>query len=487
MAFEHGKKSIEKNDRNGGYQRMSVKPPYGEPDASWDELPLPDGDQSWQAMKALLDKDDDRKPLLPPFLAGCAVAALLGLGLLAVFFWLRPVGNGSDRSMGKASPGASSPMQSPSTGTTKPPSSHRVTGTPVRTGTAVLAEREQRQDAKKNSLTAHQSALQQNTMSARGGSVKSRPGAVSLQATGGRMSTSASSGQVTVSSGSPVNVPAGTPLPGTTADAGRNPRVVLTLAPAPAADSATRVATVTKQEGSSPAQVLPPSTDSAQTKKANDKHRVTFSAGVGLQEQIRSGGQVAYRKSYNGSSAVADHIPSVYVRAEYRKWFLQGEFRFGAPQLVNDFSYSRQTRYDTVSSEVKVTTLQLKKLYYHQVPLSLNYTVLPNWSVGAGAVFSRFYRAVAEQDVESRNVFSGAQSTASSRMLVPGFRDSFLYKTQVQWLVQTDYNLGRLSLGVRYKRDLQPYIRYTKPDGAMMSRRGEALEAVLRWRLWKNR
>ncbi|MDB5253679.1 MAG: hypothetical protein JWP27_2848 [Flaviaesturariibacter sp.] len=459
---------------------MNGQPPYQEPDGSWDELPLPDSDKSWQAMEALLDRDKDRKPLVPPFLAGCAVAALIGVCLLAVFLWLRPGGGPAERvgqtqHNAELQPGRTSTPGQPANGVTTTP--YRIESSLSReTGTATSRKAGNKMETSLT-LTSNDVHRLRTEVASRGHIQK--PSIVNRHtgsATTQNQPPIETDGKRTASQGTAV----------VTAPVAVETRE---QAPALAMPSGTDTTVASTLPKTSTGQVAPPPVDKMQgdssaAQKAAPKKRVLFSAGVGLQQQIRNGGQRAYSKSYNGTSPMGDHIPSVYLRAQYKRWFLQGEFRFGAPQLVDHFSYSRQTRYDTASSEVKVTSLQLKKLYYHQVPLSINYTILPNWSVGAGGIFSRFYRAVAEQEVESRNVFSNAQTTATSRLLVPGFRDSFLYKTQVQWLVQTDYRFGRLSLGLRYKRDVQPYIRYTKPDGAVVSRRGEALEAVLRFRLW---
>ena len=44
------------------------------------DLPIPDEGQAWQKMELLLDKDDDRRRIIPPIITGCLGWGLLTLG-----------------------------------------------------------------------------------------------------------------------------------------------------------------------------------------------------------------------------------------------------------------------------------------------------------------------------------------------------------------------------------------------------------------------
>src|SRR5688572_22705697 len=96
-----------------------------------------------------------------------------------------------------------------------------------------------------------------------------------------------------------------------------------------------------------------------------EKEELVVSAGIGLQQQIPLGGQKAVPYDYYGrTGSLSDYIPSFYLRVEKEeKWFVQGEFRYGAPQTLADFQYSRQTKVD--SQNMTVTSFRLKKTYYH--------------------------------------------------------------------------------------------------------------------------
>jgi hypothetical protein len=167
------------------------------------------------------------------------------------------------------------------------------------------------------------------------------------------------------------------------------------------------------------------------------------------------------------------------------KWFMQAEFRYGAPQSVKEFSFAQRTKYDTATNNLSVTNTVLRKTYYHQIPLTLNYHVHKNVSIGVGGMYSFFYGAVTQQEVRTQNVLTGQESFKTTIVPVRSFNDSFLYKSQVHLLVQADYHWKRFNLGLRYSSDLQPYIKYTLPDGSVRTEKNHSLQLFVRYRLFE--
>jgi hypothetical protein len=135
---------------------------------------------------------------------------------------------------------------------------------------------------------------------------------------------------------------------------------------------------------------------------------------------------------------------------------------------------------------VTMTTMHLKKTYYHQLPFSFNYFVNRDLSVGIGGMYSRFYGAITEKETDTWNALT--QTTTNFKEIIPikHFNDSFLYKTQVHILMQADYQWKRFSFGLRYSRDLQPYIKYTKPDGTIDEEKNQSLQFILRFKVWQS-
>jgi hypothetical protein len=173
------------------------------------------------------------------------------------------------------------------------------------------------------------------------------------------------------------------------------------------------------------------------------------------------------------------------------KWFIDGGFRYGAPQSVKEVSYNTNSfiQVDSLQGQVTVTTTtftsSLKKTFYHQVPFSFNYMVRPNLSLGAGLVYSRFYGAVSEEEVRIKR--NQVDSLASKKIVqVPSNTDSFFTKSQIQLLLQTEYQWKRLGLGLRYTKGLQPFLRYIS-NGQLKEEKNQSLQLYLRFRIWKGK
>jgi hypothetical protein len=504
MASERSKKIASENDRNRESKFMNGNQPYRQ-DNDWNDLPLPGQEESWAKMEALLDKEEKRR-IIPPFFLNCAGIALFGAVIIAAaWFAFRPGGWLNENSVATTEkkdhtvqtvPGNSATNQrvivpekktgENSLGVTKENNSEgsAVTSTTKKTGNFYSNQKTYQRNAVNSPVTT--SLTKGKTFSA-GPSTKKNV-AQSLKTDKATDVAKAKTADKIIEDA----------IPGLkiTQPGKSIPPVV------DQKDSTTKISSV-ENKANAPNNVQlvvgePTVSDTAKmnstttvTKETsnNKPSRFSFSAGLGIQQQLRSGTQLAYGSDYYGKKGVfSEHIPSVYFRVHHKdNWFAQAEFRFGAPQLVKDYSYARKIKYDTSADNLVVSTMRLRKLYYHQLPFSFNYNVLPRLSVGTGGVYSIFYRAVTEQEVKATNISTGAESYSKITQRIPGFRDSFFFKSQVQFILNTDYRWKNFSIGLRYKKDLQPYIKYTKPDGTLDEDMNDAIEVILRYRLWKSK
>ncbi len=227
-------------------------------------------------------------------------------------------------------------------------------------------------------------------------------------------------------------------------------------------------------------------TKMAQPKKSNKE--LLWSAGMSVQQQIPVDGKSVVGYNANGKqSFFADYLPGVYVRVENRnKWYVQGEFNYSSPQPINEFAYTRKTILDSGFANFITKSQRLKKAYYHQLPLSFNYYVMPRWSVGVGGIYSILHRGVTEQQLTTKNISTQQEIISTSIVPISGYTDSFLYKSQLQWMLQTEYQWKRISFGVRYVRDAEPFIRFTQPTGEVEEKKNWSLQFILRFRLWQS-
>jgi len=218
--------------------------------------------------------------------------------------------------------------------------------------------------------------------------------------------------------------------------------------------------------------------------------KVSFAAGLSLHQQLPIDGQsfVPYNRE-GRKGTLSDYIPSVYIRM-YKKtdWFIQSEFRYGAPQYTKEFLYQQRT--DSTFNGTITQSTSLKKTYYHQLPLTFNYFVSKKWSIGAGIVWNRFVSAISSQDVVKHNNLTGTDSVISKgTILVSKISDSgnVFVRSWFQALFEAEYKWKRFSMGARYAMGVEPYIKFELQPGIPQQEKNRSLNIFLRYELWRSK
>jgi hypothetical protein len=224
--------------------------------------------------------------------------------------------------------------------------------------------------------------------------------------------------------------------------------------------------------------------DSTGKKKTDSSAQYSISGGLALTQQLPIAGQKAVPYGSQGRGfSMADYIPSVYVRFnKNNKWFIQGEFRYGAPQYNKPLTYFQQG--DTIGGGAsRLTEKQLQKTYYHQLPISFNFYIRPEWAVGAGFVWNRFAKSVFQQTVSdplvpdsfiSKDILVGRNAAAE------GLASSYF-----QGLIESQYQWKKFSFGARYTFGLKPYLTFTLPGEAERRERNQSLQLFIRYQLFR--
>lgn len=225
---------------------------------------------------------------------------------------------------------------------------------------------------------------------------------------------------------------------------------------------------------------------------SSKKSKLFFSTGIALQQQLPISGQKATPYNALGrKGSLLDYIPSIYVRLNKKdKWFIQAEFKYGAPQYTKEFTYYQQAISDTGSNPAFVTNTsnRLKKTFYHQLPLTFNYFVKPNWPVGGGLIWNKFYGAVSDREVIKHNNFTNDDSVVFKGIVTDRNDTSNNFeKSYFQAVFETQYQWKRFSIGARYAFGLQPYIRFTLPGQPERKERNSNVNLFLRFELWRKK
>lgn len=451
---------------------------HKELDDLFSNLPLPDEDQAWQDMKKRLEKDDDdRFIVLPPFLQGCAGWTLLLALFLggALWIYLR------DTSDHKGALHKSRELRQEQLPEQKPAAPE----TPGNTARFKEKYRKELPGGVSESVTGA-GEKEDNSFHTR-----------SVKATAEKAEKSPLKGLGV--SAQPVVVspiakkrtphrevpalPSGAPLQELDRDA-----VVDTVSSSfdkPVAPDRATTATPDTASLQQPKSVAD-SVQSTPPKKENPAKNYHLALGMALQQQVPFAGQEWTPYNYRGrKGSLADYIPSLYLRL-YReqKWFLQSEFKYGAPQYTKEFVYSKEVKTDTFGVRSS-TSYRLKKTYYHQVPLSLHFQVRPSWSIGTGLIYNRFYGAVSDR--EQWKGTGAATDTLVSRELVLDKNESLFRSTNLQWLLETQYRWKSWSVGGRLAEGLQPYIEYVDEQGQEQRERNHSLQLFIRYELWSTK
>jgi hypothetical protein len=231
----------------------------------------------------------------------------------------------------------------------------------------------------------------------------------------------------------------------------------------------------------------------ATPEKEKKKNRLIYIVGIGEQQQLPINGQKATPYNALGrKGSLLDYIPSVYVRVKKEeKWFLQAEFKYGAPQYNKDnFVYQQKIVPDTGFNPLFTTTTSynLKKTYYHQLPITFNYYIARNWSVGAGVQWNKFFGALAEVDVNRKNNFTQIDSTVSNFTTIDKKDSANLFKKNYfLGIVETQYQWKRFTIGAKYIFGLQPYITFTLPSGSQQKEKSNVALIFIKYQLWQSK
>ena len=486
---------------------MSKKPSFDEAlRQKMNELPLPDENESWQKMKAMLDEKEKRRGF-PFFRYEKIAAGVLLLG--ALLLWLasflqtgtKSATDGITANQGNSDKKVSVPYQS-----IKPENNNEKTGvnekrksvqsdttlsTSVASSSTLLTPSEAQSSSSNNKIFF----TKKNTVTERKRNDKTGEKAFANQGKKSRINSKGIiRGDHSVlrkdDNKSAINTTDGI-LQKQFLSAGKDsvltPNVISNVDTSSAIrnhqDKADMKTVFTKTDSVS-------ANNTATKTSIKIKHRNAYfiDAGVGIKQQLPVGDQAFTSYNYNGNKSwLSDYISSLYIKLEKEKrWFVQGEFHFGAPRLVSKTTYWQKTRADYGHGSTTMDKYYLQKTWYNEVPLSFNLYLRPSLSAGAGVMYNMLCGASAKRETSVYDAVLN-QSVYEEKILSwKGYTDSFLYKTNTSLLLQTDYHVDRWSFGLRYLQDVQPYLTYTLPDGVKKDKRNASLELLVRYRLFRS-
>lgn len=478
-----------------------------------EHLPMLPEDMAWAEMKKMLDDDDDDRVVVPFFRRfGCLLLGLVAALILSIGGWLYYQKNSSPVSASKHAPGSASTTGSNYNklpdGNVKPVTADTtgvVTGNTTDTlpvgqsagtkdGTAVSDSSGSKFSGNKNPYVSGRLGVKVSG-AASGNSEQGE------ESKGHGKKAGTAKGKTKVSIRPAVSSGNGDETgnePGNTnrnvkqdSDAGRIHTNVRRAEPANDSSvnspqqKTTDSNTIAKKDTAVKKQLPPVAAAPAQEEKQEKKKYWMLASGLTVYQPIPINGASAVPyNQYGRRGSLTDYIPSAYLRLyRSKKWFIHTEFRYGAPQNVKPFNYKQSIR-DSAQMVVR-TTFQLNKTYYHQIPFSVHYYVLPNLSVGGGIVYNRFAGAIVDRDIYR---IRATGDTLLSSVTLRERNDERFIKKHFQWSAEMQYQWKRFFIGAKYTRDIDPYIKFTDiTTGTPVEKKAEAINIFLRYELWRSK
>ncbi|MBC7946965.1 MAG: hypothetical protein H7Y42_03730 [Chitinophagaceae bacterium] len=491
---------------------MSDRLPYEDKLAKqWDNLPVPDEDMAWEDMKRRLDEDDN-PPIVPFWLTGCGMWGLIGLLVIALGWWIvRPDKLWrSDQETKSITKDETEQGTKKSTDTSRnSPASNALvikgdTATPIdssvshsKPGTTEQHNNERVPKVTPSSIDIEVQAPPRGSAAKGKATVRTTNGKkVATKKTDkrrnpnqkkitGLVDDNRSDIKVPTKPSTLIENPSHEPITNTPVASTSRDTVRQNL------DDTKKVDTVALSSKRPDTTLTPPVAEKpAQKKDTAKKKEIFFGAGIGVHQLLPIAGQkLTPYNSAGRKGSLADYVPSVYFRM-YKgdAWFIHSEFRYGAPQYNREFVYGEEIVSDTFGTVTTTTSTKLKKTFYHQLPLTFNYFIMKDWSIGTGLVWNKFNSAISERDVNQRNNSSQTDSIISKGVILKSSEsDSNFAKSYFQAVVETQFRWKRFAVGARYSFGLQPYLKFTLPGGQLREERNQSLQLFLRYELWRSR
>ena len=231
--------------------------------------------------------------------------------------------------------------------------------------------------------------------------------------------------------------------------------------------------------------------NAAKTRKgATLRKSFMMAAGLSLAQNAPLGNQELYPFNINGNSnLLSDYIPAPYFQYYLRKnLYVQISFRFNSPQYVHPL-VTDSPRTSTTSHVVVFTTSTLQKLYYTDIPLTVDYSPSPHWFLGAGLQYSGLRGGFVYQRVVSYDSASLLPTAYHTAKLGKAMEQAIQLRN-VDWrvLLEANYHWNRVTIGLRYQQGLSDF---SKPPANAATGSGREINKAagiyLQYDLWERR
>ena len=200
-------------------------------------------------------------------------------------------------------------------------------------------------------------------------------------------------------------------------------------------------------------------------------------------------------KSNGTSSGIIDYIPVPVVRYYFHKWlYVEAEAQFISPQYTKTLLASNSISMNPSNQNISKSVF-IKKLFYFNLPISIHYSPFKNVYFGAGIQYSMLTNGVA--------LFENSKSYTLSTQVLP-LNDPLLISSEIgnlkkapayselrtnefRFLFDINYQWKPFTIGLRYDHAFTNFINAQISNTVITRAYNASLELNLRYTLWDHR
>ncbi|MEO8961669.1 MAG: hypothetical protein ABI325_07305 [Ginsengibacter sp.] len=221
-----------------------------------------------------------------------------------------------------------------------------------------------------------------------------------------------------------------------------------------------------------------------------------FLFAVGFNQFFPVGHQKKIDFNSNGrSNSIGDYIPVPVARYYFHKWlYVQAEAQFNAPQYTKSLLASNSVSINS-SGQGTSKSVFIKKLFYFNLPLSVHYSPVKNLYFGAGIQYSMLTSGVALFE-NSKSPTLGTQALPANDPLLISSKIGNLKKApaysalrtnEFRFLFDVNYQWEPFTIGVRYNQAFTNFINVHISNNIITQARNSSLQLYLRFTIWDHR
>jgi hypothetical protein len=262
--------------------------------------------------------------------------------------------------------------------------------------------------------------------------------------------------------------------------------------------------------------------------KGNASSRKGWVAGLLMSYNLPVSNQEMSTVSINGRrNKLIDYLPAVYAQYHFnKKWYLQAEFQFNSPQYTPDLTLSSNMK-QVSPTKKEENIVNLNKLYYLNIPVSVYYSPLRNLHIGSGVQYSYLQRSLYTEELvtwekisntwektkteknivalsnltkEKKTVTNngngvsingngngGTSPATATPVTMVDTAATSLKSNDWRLLVDVNYDLKRFNVGLRYNQGLNNYINTKAGNNTPVQDKNKSFQVYVRYNLFDKR